>query len=309
MTAVDLRESLTRAVREQAPSAHTFEDGNSRFRIEIPSVESPEAFRAALDQAQIEGISINRISEGSGISMLKDDEILEYAQLGNEAGVEVCLFVGPRAPWNANATAMLGDGGNVGWRHTSVGDLFHAYDDVVRAVELGIRSFLIADEGLLSVLGTARADGDLPADMVLKASALMGIANPINARLLEKLGANSINVLSDTSLGELAAFRTMLGSPIDLYIESPDNLGGFMRYHDLPSIVRIASPVFLKFGLRNAPGLYPTGLHLKPLEVNSTRERVRRAAIGVERLSKASPLPGQSRTTAATRGVPQPTNR
>ena len=64
---------------------------------------------------------------------------------------------------------------------------------------------------------------------------------------------------------------------IDFYVEAPDGLGGFVRHHDTPAIVRAAAPVYLKYGLRNAPELYPVGAHLLDAAVATARERVRRA--------------------------------
>src|SRR5262249_8811500 len=151
----------------------------------------------------------------------------------------------------ASAAALTPDGKYVGWRHTTIAALGHAYDDVVRATDLGIRSVLAADEGLIGLLGEAREAGRLPADLIIKASAVLGIANPLGAQLIHRAGADTINVASDISIGELAAFRAVLSAPLDLYIESPDGLGGFIRYPELPEIVRVAAPIHLKFGLRN----------------------------------------------------------
>lgn len=68
---------------------------------------------------------------------------------------------------------------------------------------------------------------------------------------------------------------------------TPDDLGGFVRYGDIAEFVRVAAPIYLKFGLRNAPPLYPAGGHMEELVVASARERVRRAQIGLEHLSRA----------------------
>jgi hypothetical protein len=50
--------------------------------------------------------------------------------------------------------------------------------------------------------------------------------------------------------------------------------------------VRVAAPVYLKFGLRNAPDVYPAGTHLEATTVALTRERVRRARLGMELLAR-----------------------
>ncbi len=116
---------------------------------------------------------------------------------------------------------------------------------------------------------------------------MLGAANPIGVKLLQENGLNTINVASDISLPRLAAMRQVLSIPIDLYIEGPDGLGGFTRYYEIPEIIRVAAPVYLKFGLRNAPNIYPSGVHLEAAAIATGRERVRRAAIGMELLARA----------------------
>ena len=53
--------------------------------------------------------------------------------------------------------------------------------------------------------------------------------------------------------------------------------------------MRIAAPIYVKFGVRNAPGLYPSGQHIESMVVALSRERVRRAAIGLALLRRYSP--------------------
>ncbi len=57
----------------------------------------------------------------------------------------------------------------------------------------------------------------------------------------------------------------------------------------MPELVRVAAPIHLKFTVRNAPGIYPSGEHLAGLAVASARERVRRAAIGLAMLRRHAP--------------------
>ena len=75
--------------------------------------------------------------------------------------------------------------------------------------------------------------------------------------------------------------------PLDIYVEAPDNLGGFIRMHEIPEIIRVASPVYLKFGLRNAPDIYPAGSHLMQTAIALSRERVRRARLGLDLLARS----------------------
>jgi hypothetical protein len=45
------------------------------------------------------------------------------------------------------------------------------------------------------------------------------------------------------SLARLAAIRQSVDIPIDIYVEAPDDVGGFIRHYDIPEIIRIAVPV------------------------------------------------------------------
>jgi len=284
-------------------STKRFHDGG-QYRVEIPSVEGPAAFEAVLEAASALDVPVHRISQGSGIELLTDAEISAMVRLGAEARIEVCLFVGPRAPWEGTAAALVPDGRIVAWRHMGMDQLRFAFADIERAAGLGVRSVLLADEGLIWLTARARSDGLLPRDLIIKGSALMGVANPVGIRLVAELGVDSINISSDTSLARFAAIRQVIDIPIDLYIESPDGLGGFVRHHETPELVRVGAPIYLKFGLRNAPNIYPSGAHLEGVAIATGRERVRRAAIGLEHLRRGLPDAAISPPGAADLGIP-----
>ncbi|MFN3982992.1 MAG: hypothetical protein ACK4SA_21645 [Caldilinea sp.] len=281
-----------------------FPDG-AHYRIEIPSVEGPAAMAAVIEAAHQHGVTIHRVSQGSGMMLLTDAELREMARLGAEHRIEVSLFVGPRATWEGTGQPLTPDGKLMGWRHTGMDQLVYAFDDIVRGVEAGIRSILVADEGLLWLVNQARQRGVLPANLVVKGSAVLGVANPLGVKLLQDNGLDTINVASDITLPRLAAMRQVLSIPLDLYIEGPDGLGGFTRYYDVAEIIRVAAPVYLKFGLRNAPNIYPSGVHLEAAAIATGRERVRRAAIGMELLARAGVEFTASPVGAAGLGIPQ----
>jgi len=111
-------------------------------------------------------------------------------------------------------------------------------------------------------------------------------------------------VPTDLTLGQLAAIRQAVDIPLDVYVESPDDQGGLVRHFEIAEFVRVAAPVYLKFGLRNSPGLYPSGTHLNPLAIALGRERVRRAEIGLEMLAELMPDAKCSTLPAADLGVP-----
>jgi hypothetical protein len=185
--------------------------------------------------------------------------------------------------------ATASGGCSVAPRLLGLDQLIHAIEDVRRACELGTRSVLVADDGLLWVLNEMRQAGELPSDLQFKISVMMGSANPASIRLLEKNGADTVNIPTDLSLAQIAAIRQAIDLPLDIYVEAPDDIGGFVRLYEIPEIVRVAAPVYIKFGLRNAPNIYPCGSHLEATAVGLTRERVRRAKLGLNILDRYYP--------------------
>jgi hypothetical protein len=269
-------------------SRKRFADGG-QYRVEIPSVEGPRAMEAVLEEAATRSVRVHRVSQGSGIMLLTDDEIERMVALGRDRAVEVCLFVGPRANWDTGVQAASSSGRVLGASLRGADQLAYGVEDVRHACRLGVRSVLVADVGQLMVLGKMKAAGDLPADLVLKISVTLAAGNPACARVLEDLGANSINLPVDLTLPQIAAVRQAVDAPIDFYVESPDDFGGCVRHYEIPELVRVAAPVYVKFGLRNAPGIYPSGEHLQATVLALSRERVRRAAIGLAILRRYLP--------------------
>jgi Peptidase family U32 len=269
-------------------SAARFPDGG-HYRVEIPSVEGPEALRAVLAEARLRGVPVHRISQGSGITLLTDGEIEEMVAIGREHGTEVCLFTGPRAGWDIGVQATTGSGRVVSGSLRGGRQLRHAVDDVTHACALGVRSVLVSDLGHLAVLAALRRAGDLPADLVLKVSISLPVANPATARVLEDLGADTLNLPVDLDVADIAEIRAATSLPLDVYIEGADDFGAPVRYHDLPEIVRVAAPVHVKFTVRNAPNTYPAGGHLAGLLTALAAERVRRASIGLALLHRRLP--------------------
>ena len=221
--------------------------------------------------------------------LLTDAEILEMCHMAREAALELSLFVGPRASWETGATAVSGAGKVLGAQHRGQDQLAYALEDVLRGVSLGLRGVLVADAGLLWVLRDLKAKGELPEDLVLKVSVQLAAANAAAVKAMEDLGADTYNVPTDLSLAQFAAIRAVADLPLDVYVEVPDDFGGFVRHYEIPDLVRVASPVFVKFGLRNAPNIYPSGTHLEATAVALGRERVRRARIGQEMLGRYYP--------------------
>jgi hypothetical protein len=292
---------------EPVPSAseQRFPDG-AHYRIEVPSVEGPAVLRAVVAQASAEGIVVNRASQGSGAMLLSAAELAEMARIGADSGIEVSLFTGPREEWDVGSVAQSGEGPSRAGLIRSVRQLRYAVDDVLRAVDHGIRGFLVADTGLLELLADMQADGQIPASVVWKVSAMLAPANPLTVAQLERLGASSINVPADVTLGQLAEMRSVTSLPLDLYVEAPTGMGGVVRGHEAADLVAVASPMYVKFGLRNSRPLYPSGLHLADEAAAIAREKVHRARVALEWMERSGLGLGQSHPGAPGLGVPLP---
>ena len=277
-----------RDANELPASVKRFADGG-QYRVEIPSCEGPAAMRAVIAEAKERKVAIHRVSQGSGIMLQTDAEIRDMLALGRAHKMEVCLFVGPRANWDTGVQASTLGGRVLGSSLRGADQLAFGVEDVLHGAALGLRSILVADLGHLKVLGEMKRHGDLPADFVLKVSVTLAAANPASARLLEDLGATSINLPVDLPLAHIAAIRQAIDAPIDFYVEAPDDFGGTVRHYETAALVRVGAPIYLKYGLRNSPGLYPSGQHQEGLVVALSRERVRRAAIGLALLQRHYP--------------------
>jgi hypothetical protein len=286
------------------PTSRRFPDGG-QYRFEIPSVEGPRVFREVLEAAEEFGVPVHRVSQGSGIMLLTKKEIAEMVRIGAERRIEVCLFVGPRAPFETGAQALTMAGKVIGWQHRGADQLTYAIEDVRRACDLGIRSVLPADLGLIWVLNQMKQKGQLPKKLVLKSSVTLPAANPATAKVFENAGVSTLNIPTDLSPAQIGGIRQAVSIPIDMYIEVPDNFGGFVRYYEMPQLLQVAAPMYFKFGLRNAPDIYPSGLHLEDTAARMARERVRRARIALDLLEQYAPQAKMSPLGSKDLGIPE----
>jgi len=286
-------------------SEKRFPDG-AQYRVEIPSTEGPRCLEAVLGEADRLDVRVHRVSQGSGVFLHTDAELDEMARLAAEARVEVSLFTRPNAAWGVSAAARSPAGGALAPAAHGQEQVVACLDDARRAAEHGFRSVLIADLGVLWAFAAMRDAGELPRDMQAKVSVMLPAANPAAARVLERLGASTINLPTDLSLAQIASIRAAVDCPLDVYVEAPDTLGGFLRLHEIPELIRVAAPVYVKFGLRNAPDVYPAGTHLESVTVALSRERVRRARLGLDLLERSGYAATASELGAEGLAVPVP---
>lgn len=284
------------------PSSARFPDGGA-WRVEIPSVEGIDALDAVIETARTLDVPVHRVSQGSGVTMLTDHEIERMVQRCAAEGIELCLFARPGADWDIGGAVR--SSGSVGSRARGLRQLDAVIDEILRGVAIGVRSFLVSDEGALHAAHRLRELRRIPADVQFKVSVLAAPVNPASFLVHEALGADTINVPSDLTIAELADLRALGTAPIDFYVEAPDDMGGFVRLWEIAEIAAAAAPVYLKFGLRQAPGIYPAGAHLADTVVSTARERVRRARLGLDALDRSgvelpmSPVGSRSLPTPA----------
>ncbi len=228
-------------------SEKRFRDGG-QYRFEVPGIQGPKVMEVLLETMDKYGIYLHRVTQTKGIMMLTDNEIMEMVKLAKAAETDLILAVGPRATTDTSASVHTEEGVRMGYRLRGQEQIVRAIEDVKRAVALGCRTFLVYDEGCLWALGEMRKAGEIPADCHFKVSAHAGHGNPCSAHVLEMLGANSVNPVRDIQLQMLAAMRQAIDIPIDIHTENPKSTGGFIRHYEVPEMIRVAAPIYLKTG-------------------------------------------------------------
>jgi hypothetical protein len=268
-------------------SALRFPDG-AAFRIEVPTVNSAEAVAALLETATKNGITINRVTETYGMFRHTREEIKEYCRLCNDYGAELLMSTGPRATYDTGATVLSPQGVRISYRLRGMEQVLRAVEDIKRGYDLGVRGFLIYDEGMLWLVGQMRKDGALPKEIVFKTSAHLGHCNPCSFKLLESLGADSINPVRDLQIPMIAALRAAVQVPLDVHTDNPPGSGGFIRVYEAPEIVRVAAPLHCKTGNSVVSG------HGEMTSAADGKRMADQAAIVVEMVTKYYPELKQS---------------
>ena len=228
-------------------SEKRFHDGG-QYRFEVPGIQGPKVMEVLLDEMDKYQISLHRVTQTKGIMLLTDQEIMDMVKLAKDYGTDLILAIGPRATTDTSASVNTPEGVRMGYRLRGQEQVVRAVEDVKRAAALGCHSFLVYDEGCLWLLNEMRKAGEIPVDCHFKISAHAGHGNPCAAKLLESIGANSVNPVRDIQLPMLAAMRQVIDIPIDIHTENPKSTGGFIRHYEVPEMIRIASPIYLKTG-------------------------------------------------------------
>lgn len=228
-------------------SEKRFPDGG-QYRFEVPGIQGPGPMKALLKELKAHNTFIHRVTQTRGIILLSDDDIRAMVELAGEYSVELVLAIGPRATYDTSASVNTAEGQRMGYRLRGQEQIVRAVEDLKRAAALGCRSFLVYDEGSLWLFNEMRKQGEIPSDCRFKVSAHCGHGNPCSVKLLETIGADSVNPIRDIQLQMLAAMRQAVDIPLDVHTENPASSGGFIRHYEVPEMIRVAAPIYLKTG-------------------------------------------------------------
>ncbi len=232
-----------------ATSTTRFADGGW-YKWEVAGALDGPSVEGLVERLAPHGVHLHQATNTVGTMRYLDTEIEELVAACRNLRVQLRMAVGPRGVFDIGGQARAGSAvaAASAYRLRGTEQLVQALDDVARAVDLGVRGFLVFDEGLLVSMSQLRDLGALPPDTRFKASSNMGASNPAHARLLAGLGADSVNLQRDLDVRMLAAVRACTDVALDLHTDNPPGTGGFVRTYDVPEMVRVAAPVYLKTG-------------------------------------------------------------
>lgn len=273
--------------------------GGGKFGIELSSINNATILRDVLELAKEYSIRVSRCDECRGIGRLPKADIVEMVRTCAGEGIGLLLSTGPRAISDTGGFVRTPNGRRIGYRLRGMEHVVRAIDEVRRTVDLGVRGFLVYDEGLLMLLNQLRQAGELPASTIFKVSVHMGCSNPLSARVYQDLGADTINPVPDLDPSMLGAMRAAVTCPLDLFSDTAEEAGGFVRTYEVPEFVRVASPVYIKCGAISQERQN----HLpSPVEL---RERIRQTACVVETLARHDLAGTQVGPTERTLALPE----
>ncbi|MFO7877204.1 MAG: hypothetical protein R6U55_11555 [Desulfovermiculus sp.] len=275
---------------ELADSPKSFPDG-AQWRIEIAGVERASTMEAMIDEAQKRNVTVHRVVATVGGSTYCDfDELKAMARMARDEQIEVVMVVGHRKAWDPGSKeAATPEGVMQGMRLRGSDNVSYHIADMMRNIEAGIRGFLVYDEGVLNIVNKMRNEGLIPKETVFKYSVFGGQCSAAGAKIVESLGANSMNPLSDVSLPILSSIRKAVDMPLDVYVIIVDAFGGMYRAYEAPEIARVASPVYFKI----EPGTSEADIY-KPWAFESfhqelIREKVKMAQVIQEMMTRHAP--------------------
>ncbi len=220
--------------------------------------------------------------------------------------MEAVMTAGPPSAWDYGRQLITPEGALSGLRCRGADRVRYIITEIMRCVDLGIRGFLVTDEGLLWVLSDMKKNGDLPKDVVLKVSVFAGHGSPPGAMLLERLGASTFNPVADLGIPQLATIRQSISIPMDVYVYVVDAMGGFNRFYDTPEIARVCAPCYFKIEPGPSEAVIYKPWYSPQALAFEAREKVKFAQTIMQIIEKTNPQIKVSGPGPADLSVPKP---
>jgi hypothetical protein len=212
------------------------------------------------------------------------------AQMARDAKIETIMTVGHRRGWDVGSKEISTPEGSMqGFRLRGSDHISYHIADIMRNIETGHRGFLVYDEGVLFILNKMRAEGMIPPETIFKFSVFGGYCSAAGAKVIESMGANSMNPISDVSLPILGGIRKAVDITLDVYVIIVDSFGGMFRAYETPEIARVASPCYFKFEPGTSEGDIYKPWVTEEFHANLIREKVKIASIVMEIMEKHAP--------------------
>ncbi len=271
-------------------SPKSFADG-AHYRIEIAGVERASTMEAMLDEARKRNVVIHRCIAAVGGSTYCDfQELKDMAQMARDEKIEMIMTVGHRKGWDPGSKEIsTPEGCMQGFRLRGCDNISYHIADIMRNIEAGHRGFLVYDEGVLFILNKMRAEGVIPPETIFKFSVFGGYCSGAGAMVVESMGVNSLNPISDVSLPILGSIRQTVDIPLDVYIIIVDSFGGMYRAYEAAEIARVASPCYFKFEPGTSEGDIYKPWMSEAFHAGLVREKVKSASIVMELMERHAP--------------------
>jgi hypothetical protein len=246
---------------------------------------------AMIKAAENRGLIIHRaIATVGGSTYCDFQELKDMAQMAKDAGIEMITTVGHRKGWDTGSKEISTSEGQMqGFRLRGSDHISYHIADIMRNIDAGHRGFLVYDEGVLFILNKMRHEGVIPPETIFKFSVFGGYCSPAGAKVIESMGANSMNPISDVSLPILGGIRKTVDIPLDVYIIIVDSFGGMFRAYEAPEIARVASPCYFKFEPGTSEGDIYKPWMTEDFHVNLIQEKVKIASIVMEIMARHAP--------------------
>ncbi len=246
------------------------------FGIELSSMNNYKIIKKTIKLLNKNKIQADRFDECRGMMRLPENEIKDILKITKDNNIGMIFSIGPRAIYSSSGFVRSENGKRMGYRLHGKNQVENAIDELKRGIDLGVKGFLIYDEGFLDFANQLRKSKQIPEDIIFKLSVHVGCANQFSARVYENLGADTINVVPDLSIEDLYEIRKMVSIPLDIFTDTASAAGGLIRTYDVGQIIEYVSPIYFKCG----PSSQQEQNHL-PTD-NELEERVKQTKIITE---------------------------